>query len=197
MADSNQERAWVLGAFATIGFVATAGIVGSVYSAVNQGAIFGFCVLICASIVNTLTNKLAAIRADLNAEKASNRLSQLEVVTEDTNKTGQKVHVLVNSNMAKALKAVAAALRTVATLRPSPENEAAAEDAEAAYAEHEKKQKIVDVKEKKDSEAGGRLLEPQPPTEGAIAHAQETARDAQATAKDAQAVAKTLTEESK
>lgn len=77
--DDYQERAWVLGAFTTIGFVAISGVIGSIYSVNNSAAIFGFCVLICASIINTLTNKLAAIRADKNAAIAAIKVEQVSI----------------------------------------------------------------------------------------------------------------------
>jgi len=162
---SNQEKAWVLGAFTTIATITISCIVGSVVSTVSGPPIFAFGLLISASIVNTLTNKLAAIKADANAKIAAvkveqatamiqesavqteMKLAKIAQVTQDTNATGEKIHILVNSNMAKALKAVAIALRTVATLRDTPENEKAAQDAEDIYADHEAKQRLVDGKE--------------------------------------------------
>jgi len=61
-------------------------------------------------------------------------------------------HILVNSNMEKALLIAAIALRRVANLSKDPSDITAAEAAEAALAEHRSKQKVVDEASGKNRE---------------------------------------------
>lgn len=60
-------------------------------------------------------------------------------------KTGEQVHSLVNSAHGASLRALAAALRIIATDRPTPENITAADKAEKASEEHECNQAKVDA----------------------------------------------------
>jgi hypothetical protein len=59
-----QERLWVWGAFGTIVMIVSACLAGSVFSEIKSEAIFAFGGLTFAKVVNTVTNKLAAIKAD-------------------------------------------------------------------------------------------------------------------------------------
>jgi hypothetical protein len=86
-------------------------------------------------------------------EASTKQLTEIAKVGVETQKTTEAVHVLVNSAMSKALNVAAVALRRVATLTKESEDEKAARLAEAAYRDHEAKQRIVDQGEK---------LEPKP-----------------------------------
>jgi hypothetical protein len=85
-------------------------------------------------------------------EASTKQLTEIAKVGVETQKTTEAVHVLVNSAMSKALNVAAVALRRVATLTKDPEDEKAAKLAEAAYRDHEAKQRIVDSGEKLESE---------------------------------------------
>ncbi len=63
---------------------------------------------------------------------------------ESITKTGEAVHVLVNSSMSAQLKISAIALRRIADMTNHPDDIAAAELAEKLLAEHLAKQEIVD-----------------------------------------------------
>lgn len=67
--------------------------------------------------------------------------------------TTDKVHGLVNSNMAIQLKISAVALRRLADLTKNPTDIQAAELAEASLEEHMRKQKIVDEKDERRDKA--------------------------------------------
>lgn len=62
-------------------------------------------------------------------------------------KTGEAVHVLVNSNMGLQLRVSAVALRRVADMTSDTGDARAAEMAEQLLAEHEAKQAAVDASE--------------------------------------------------
>lgn len=74
----------------------------------------------------------------LTASTTSQKLGALKSIATDT-------HTLVNSNMEKALLISAIALRRVASMSNDVGDIDAANVAEAALAEHRKKQKIVDA----------------------------------------------------
>jgi bifunctional ADP-heptose synthase (sugar kinase/adenylyltransferase) len=85
-----------------------------------------------AKAADTVKTTLAYHTADMN-----DRMEGLAEV-------GNATHTLVNSQMGTALEARAKAERAFATVRPTAENIKAAELAEAAYAEHQRKQSLVD-----------------------------------------------------
>lgn len=212
---SNQERVWVLGAFATVGVIAIACIVGSVFSAAGIGPILAFGGLITATVVNTLTNKLAAIKADMNAKVLVDRTQENQVATEshlehiagisaNTLKMGETNHTLLNSARGELLEALLESKIIIAETRGTEADKEAVLQARKRLEEHKAGQATV------DAAAGKPPVMPQPlrrgvtppvlPTPSAsstVKAAQDTARDAQATAKDAQAVAKNLTEGTK
>lgn len=82
---------------------------------------------------------------DRTEVKTLEHLESLGRVTTDT-------HTLVNSNMGIQLEAVARALREIANMRGGPGDEAAAEQAEQAYQDHESKQGIVDARDARREE---------------------------------------------
>ena len=90
--------------------------------------------------------KVESVRQVLKgeSEKTEVRLEGLTKIAEDTKKTGEAVHVLVNSSMSAALKVSMVALRRLADNTKDEGDAAAALVAEDAYHTHERKQKVVD-----------------------------------------------------
>ncbi len=107
-----------------------------------------------AALNAQLAAKSAAVEAKkvketlVNATAATDeKLNGLVSVAAESQRTGEAVHILVNSSMSAVMRSLAIALRRVAILDPHPDNEAAATLAEKLFHEHENKQSIVDVKE--------------------------------------------------
>lgn len=78
------------------------------------------------------------------AKKVEEVATALEEAGTKTDTTLGQIHTLVNSERGVTLKALATALRIIATDRPTPENIGAAEAAELASREHDGKQEEVD-----------------------------------------------------
>lgn len=93
-----------------------------------------------AIIAGVVTIVLSVI-ANRNANRSA---AKLDAIAE----TGDKTHILVNSNMGVQLKIAAVALRRLAS-SGNPEDVAAAELAEKLLREHESKQASVDRRETK------------------------------------------------
>lgn len=91
-------------------------------------------------------------------------------------KTGDDIHTLVNSDMGKVLKIAAVALRDLANDAPSPARIQAAQVAEQALTDHEKKQAIVDAG-LTTSGAGGTLPAGQRSTVAAMQEVTKAARE--------------------
>lgn len=134
-----------------LGFVVATGVVGSVLSPSNVVSILGFCGVVTVSLLglikaNDTSDKVAEVKVDLarSSQNTGEKLDNIE-------KTGEKVHTLVNSNMGVQLKLNASLSRQVANLTSDPKAKAeatkAAELAESLLSEHEKKQAVVDNKE--------------------------------------------------
>ena len=128
-----------------LGVVVAIGVGGSILSPTNAVQIIGFCTLISVSLLallksETTEQKVAEVKSDLAASDAKTvaQLNKMEV-------TGEKTHILVNSNMGVQLKLSAAALRRLANLTSDPDDVEAATLAETMLAEHNKKQAIVDA----------------------------------------------------
>lgn len=90
------------------------------------------------------------------AEKAARKVEDVKKTLEKTtasankkldaiSKTGEAVHVLVNSSMSAQLKISMIALRRVAELTSNHDDVAAAELAEKLFREHEVKQNVLDT----------------------------------------------------
>ncbi len=108
-----------------------------------------------AIAVGLLAQIVLQVIAALKTEKVKQTLAKTNAVNEikmdslthkvdSTQKTGEAVHLLVNSAMAAALKTAAVALRRIADDKKDDADIKAAESAEMALAEHIKKQKKVD-----------------------------------------------------
>jgi hypothetical protein len=78
--------------------------------------------------------------AQQNAAQTTNSLAAISA-------TGEKTHILVNSNMGRQLQISAAALRRVAEFTKDPADEVIAREAEKLLKEHESKQARVDRRE--------------------------------------------------
>lgn len=85
---------------------------------------------------------------DENTSKQDEKLDGLAKVARAT-------HTLVNSNMSNQLKATSVALRRLAEISQNAEDIAAAELAEAAYADHQEKQTAVDGQDGTDAQKQG------------------------------------------
>jgi hypothetical protein len=83
----------------------------------------------------------AEAAAALKVDEVKTALEHSETKTDAT--LG-KIHTLVNHDRGVTLKALAAALRIIATDRPTRKNKIAAAAAEAASREHEGQQAVVD-----------------------------------------------------
>lgn len=75
---------------------------------------------------------------------ADEKLTELTKITLATQKQGEAIHTLVNSNMGIQLKISAVALRRIADMTQHTDDIKAAQVADDALAEHNKKQEIVD-----------------------------------------------------
>ncbi len=88
--------------------------------------------IILALIQRRAALKVEEVKKDLvDANKATG--AALTSITD----TGKKVHILVNSQRGVVLRALAVALRVIATDHPSSGNESAAKAAEKAVREHD------------------------------------------------------------
>lgn len=89
--------------------------------------------------------------------KTTEQLEGLAVAVAETKKTGESIHILVNSSMSYQLKVAMLALRRIAGFtKGTPvgeEDEAAAQQAEKLYREHEEKQGLVDEKDAREGKA--------------------------------------------
>ena len=89
-----------------------------------------------------------AERVRLNAEAAAKAVQQVKVALRNTNESigGQleQIHTLVNTPMGVALRTGAVALRRIATMSGEAGDAAAADAAEASYADHIRRQNVVD-----------------------------------------------------
>jgi hypothetical protein len=94
-----------------------------------------------AAAIKVSDVKTALVASDARTTKQIDGLIQ---VAQETQQTGEKIHVLVNSAMSQQLKVAAVALRQLADARGAPGDDEAATLAEHALAEHESKQKMVD-----------------------------------------------------
>jgi hypothetical protein len=92
-----------------------------------------------ADKLNDAAGKVAEVKDALKAsdETTANKL-------DDIAKTGEAIHVLVNSSMSAQLKISMIALKRVAELTRHPDDLAASQLAEKLYHEHEAKQAKVD-----------------------------------------------------
>ncbi len=89
--------------------------------------------------------KLAASKVDAVAEKLEIREVATTQVLAKIEETGEKTHTLSNSAMGLQLEALALVSRELANSSQTPAHIAAAEAAERRFAEHQKKQAIVDA----------------------------------------------------
>lgn len=103
--------------------------------------------------------KVAEVERTLKATDAARdiRLSEIQ-------DTGDRVHVLVNNNMSLALKANAALSRKIADLEPTEANRHAAQAAQQASDEHERKQAELNrIEARIDKEGFVRTRRPEAP----------------------------------
>jgi hypothetical protein len=86
------------------------------------------------------------VKGTLAASNAQTKeaLEGIAKVGQESQKTGEAVHILVNSAMSDALEAASVALRRIAELTQNPDDIMAAESAEVSFRRHENKQAIVD-----------------------------------------------------
>lgn len=117
-------------------------------------ALIAAIVTIVLAVINLRAAKKVAQKAEevkttlvQTTARTDGKLDDLTDVARDTQETGEKVHVLVNSSMSAQLKISMIALKRVAELTKHPDDLAAAELATKLYHEHEGKQKLVDKHE--------------------------------------------------
>lgn len=96
------------------------------------------------AVWNSLIGGVVAIILAFMAHK----LGAIKKTGEETQKTGEKTHTLVNSNFGAQLKLGAELSRWKANQTGKAEHLEAADIAEKLLQEHEKKQSVVDSKEK-------------------------------------------------
>jgi len=74
------------------------------------------------------------------------KVAAVDAKAEENVKQGEAIHTLVNSANLELLDGKAVALETLAAAVPTPENKHRAEVARAAFADHQKKQAVVDAR---------------------------------------------------
>lgn len=128
-----------------LGFVVATGVIGSVLSPQNVINILGFCGFITVSLVGLVkagatAEKVEEVKVDLKktSKEQSETLSEIK-------DTGEKVHILVNSNMGIQLRLNAVQSRRLADITKNPDDIKAAALAQSMLEEHEKKQAVVDA----------------------------------------------------
>ena len=128
-----------------LGFVVATGVIGSVFSPQNVINILGFCGFITVSLVGLVkagatAEKVEEVKVDLKktSKEQSETLSEIK-------DTGEKVHILVNSNMGIQLRLNAVQSRRLADITKNPDDIKAAALAQSMLEEHEKKQAVVDA----------------------------------------------------
>ncbi len=92
------------------------------------------------ALIYAVVEVLKAVALKIAARKVETAADRVESKV-DT------VHLLVNSERGAMLAALAVAMRTIATDRPGPATEAAAERAELVSREHEEQQAKVNARE--------------------------------------------------
>lgn len=124
----------------------------------SESVILGLISSIAGIVTAVISGMLAYYLARLKHDSEQAALAVKEVAAtlkvttketddklEDIQKTGNAVHVLVNSAMSSQLRVSAVALRRIADLTKHPDDAAAADLAENAHREHEMKQHVVDA----------------------------------------------------
>lgn len=96
------------------------------------------------TIVTIFGQRRAAVKADEVAVKAEQVKETLATKAIATDRKLDSIHVLVNSDMGKALLRIAQKSRRIADLSKDPLDAADAEADQAAYEKHQASQKIVD-----------------------------------------------------
>jgi len=91
------------------------------------------------ALIYAAVEVLKALALKIAARKVAHAADRVERKVED-------VHTLVNSERGAMLAALAVAMRTIATDRPTPSTIAAAERAERVSREHEEQQAKVDAR---------------------------------------------------
>ncbi len=135
-----EHRSYLL---ALLGVMAVTGVV-VVLQPAQAVPIIGFGTLIAAALLQLLQGSKAAIKVDQVATALriqDDKVSTLATVTKAT-------HTLVNSNYGASLLATLLALKHVARLTVDPADravaEAAVDEAERLYMDHQRKQALVD-----------------------------------------------------
>lgn len=94
-----------------------------------------------------------ATKARVSSEKAEVELKAIKATADNTNETLVVVHKLSNGALGAALKAVAVSARILADHTKLPQHAHAADEAEFAAAEHDRREKEAGVALEKRSEA--------------------------------------------
>lgn len=99
--------------------------------------------------------KVAEVAETLEVKDAKQaaQISDVAVAVAEAKKTGESIHILVNSSMSAQLKIAMIALKRIAALTHGAEDESAAEQAEKLYHEHEQKQGLLDAKDAREGKA--------------------------------------------
>jgi hypothetical protein len=136
----SEQRSYLLAVI----LVALVFVAGAVLSPSQTVPIIGFGTLIAAALLQLLQGSKAAVKVAEVAEVQktdAKKIDKLAVVAQAT-------HALVNSQYGAALLATVLALKNVARLTTDPADkaraEAAVDEAERLYKDHQRKQAMVD-----------------------------------------------------
>lgn len=114
---------------------------GGIPTVVWQAIIAGIVTIVIAWIGQRASNQVEQVRVDLSKTTAI-----VDKKLDDIADTSDKTHELVNSASLVQLRLYSVAARRIAVLTKDPADLKAADQAEALYIEHEKKQRKVDQK---------------------------------------------------
>lgn len=145
-----------------IGVVAAMGVVGSIASPANTTQILGFCTMICVALLGLLQNIKVAEKLDTTVAAADKKLESIEA-------TGISNHKLANSQLEVAKRREEESLKLIAMMArrfadmpgATPEDEKAAQAAEAILKDHQVK---TGMEKDQSTKADTNVPEPAPHT---------------------------------
>jgi hypothetical protein len=103
-------------------------------------------ILAFIAVVPALMAAYWARGADIKSKRSEHKIDAVAITANNTQRMGEAVHTLVNSNMGAQLSISAAALRRIADLTKKKEDEVLATEAQRLLEDHKSRQAIVDSK---------------------------------------------------
>src|SRR4029077_5201260 len=103
---------------------------------------------------SVLASDKAAVKVEQVAAKQADAVENTGKKLEEMAKVGIATHMLANSAMGEQKRLLAVKARAMANELPTPANIAEADAAEQVWAEHQRKQAVLDIKELGDKNKG-------------------------------------------